>query len=81
MECLYGSSAEPHPQTAFDSVGKLLDDLYRRWYIALAKLPSWGERVDAGVQKYIGSVRAVVMANLNWRCVFLKENIIEEIDD
>jgi hypothetical protein len=67
----------PHPQVAFDNVGKLLDDLYRRWYLALARLPSWGERVDAGVQQYIGSVRAVVLANLNWRSVLFLERILK----
>lgn len=78
MENLYSRSAAPHPQMAFDSVGKLLEDLYRRWYIALARLPSWGEKVDAEVQQYIGSVRAVVMANLNWRFVLSDRIIVDE---
>ncbi|KAH8693550.1 terpene synthase metal binding domain protein [Talaromyces proteolyticus] len=56
----------PHPQAAFDSVGALLADLYQRWFLALAKLPSWGEKIDIDVQRYIASVRAVIMANLNW---------------
>lgn len=77
MESLYGHLAVPHPQMAFDNVGKLLDYLYQRWYIALARLPSWGERVDAGVQQYIGCVRAVVMANLNWRSVLFLKRILK----
>jgi hypothetical protein len=36
-----------------------------------------GERIDAGVQQYIGSVRAVVMANLNWRFVLFLERILK----
>jgi hypothetical protein len=59
-----------HAQDAFDIVGNILSTLYKRWFLALAELPSWGERVDADVQKYIATVRAIVMANLNWRQVF-----------
>ncbi|QKX53231.1 uncharacterized protein TRUGW13939_00307 [Talaromyces rugulosus] len=55
-----------HPQVAFDSVGALLVELYQRWFLALAVLPSWGEKIDIDVQRYIASVKAVVMANLNW---------------
>ncbi|KUL82469.1 hypothetical protein ZTR_10221 [Talaromyces verruculosus] len=58
-----------HAQDAFDIVGNILSTLYKRWFLALAELPSWGERVDADVQKYIASVRAIVMANLNLRQV------------
>jgi hypothetical protein len=35
-------------------------------------LPSWGEKIDIDVQRYIASVKAVVMANLNWRFVSQK---------
>lgn len=58
-----------HAQDAFDIVGDILGTLYKRWDFALAELPSWGEQVDADVQKYIASVRAIIMANLNWRQV------------
>lgn len=63
----HGSQLSVHPQVAFDGVGALLDELYRDWFLALANLPSWGEKVDGDVQRYVSSVRAVVMANLNWR--------------
>lgn len=59
-----------HAQDAFDIVGNILSILYKRWFLALAELPPWGERVDADVQKYIASVRAIAMANLNWWQVF-----------
>lgn len=40
---------------------------YREWYLALVELPSWGERVDSDVQRYIRGIQNVVQANLNWR--------------
>jgi hypothetical protein len=52
---------------AFDHIGEMLVSCYRDWYMALAELPSWGERIDAEVQQYIRGVQNVVMANLNWR--------------
>lgn len=54
-------------QMAFDHIGEMLVSCYRDWYMALAELPSWGERIDAEVQQYIRGVQNVVMANLNWR--------------
>ncbi|KAL4894373.1 terpene synthase metal binding domain protein [Aspergillus ambiguus] len=53
-------------QMAFDHIGEMLVACYRDWYMALAELPSWGERIDAEVQRYIQGVQHVVMANLNW---------------
>ena len=54
-------------QEAFDCVGGMLGACYRDWYLALAGLPSWGEDVDAEVQRYVQGVMDVVLANLNWR--------------
>ncbi|ERF68386.1 hypothetical protein EPUS_06802 [Endocarpon pusillum Z07020] len=56
-------------QQAFEAVNALLRKCYRDWYLALADLPQWGEKIDAQVQKYIQGVQDVVLANLNWRCV------------
>ncbi|PWY91371.1 pentalenene synthase [Aspergillus sclerotioniger CBS 115572] len=53
-------------QMAFDHVGNMLIERYRDWYLALAELPTWGERVDADVQQYIRGVQNVVRANLHW---------------
>lgn len=55
------------PQEAFDQTGELLKARLRDWYLALAELPQWGEDIDTQVQKYIGAVQDVVLANLNWR--------------
>lgn len=56
-------------QQAFDTVGKLLEDCYRRWEVVEASVPRWGAEVDAEVQRYIDGIKAVVKANLNWRQV------------
>lgn len=58
-------------QQAFDHVNNMLRACYRKWYLALAELPQWGEKVDEEVQKYIRGVQDVVLANLNWRFVAL----------
>lgn len=55
------------PQEAFDQMGELLKACLRDWYLALAELPQWGEAIDTQVQKYIGGVQDVILANLNWR--------------
>lgn len=56
-------------QVAFNHIGSMLVSRYHDWYLALAELPTWGERVDADVQRYIRGVQNVVQANLNWRYV------------
>jgi hypothetical protein len=45
----------------------MLSACYRDWYLAIASLPSWGEKIDMDVQRYIAIVKNVVLANLNWR--------------
>ena len=56
-------------QQAFDRVNQMLQDRYRDWYLVLADLPQWGEKIDAQVQKYIQGVQDIVLANLHWRSV------------
>jgi hypothetical protein len=53
-------------QEAYNETDELLKYRYRRWYLALADLPIWGEDVDMQVQKYIEGCKDVVLANLNW---------------
>lgn len=54
-------------QEAFDEVERSLSQCYRDWYLALAKLPSWGEEIDAQVQMYIEGVQNAALANIHWR--------------
>lgn len=68
LVAIYRISGMP-AQQAFHRVNKLLRDCYRDWYLALADLPQWGEKIDAQVQHYIQGVQNVVLANLNWRFV------------
>ncbi|RAL02054.1 terpene synthase family protein [Aspergillus ibericus CBS 121593] len=53
-------------QMAFNHVGSMLTERYRDWYLALAALPTWGERIDADVQQYIRGIQNVARANLHW---------------
>ena len=53
-------------QQAFDGLGTMLDERYRAFDAAIARLPSWGEAIDNDVQAYVEGVRNVVRANLNW---------------
>lgn len=73
-------------QAAYDHMGDLLKERYRDWYLALATLPSWGQQIDAQVQRYIEGVQRVVQANLHWRysgaraktpsCCYLTSNTV-----
>lgn len=54
-------------QKAFDTVGRLLEDRYRRWGEAEASVPRWGLETDREVRMYIEGIKCVVRANLNWR--------------
>lgn len=54
-------------QQAFDTIGRLLEEQFKRWDIAEASVPSWGEPIDSQVKKYIDGIKAVVRANLYWR--------------
>lgn len=54
-------------QEAFDTVGELLQERYQRWDVVESQVPSWGEEVDAQVQRYIEAIKCVVKANLYWR--------------
>ncbi len=57
-------------QQAFDTLGEMLEHRYSEWDNNLAKVPSWGEKIDTEVNDYIEGIRNVVRANLNWRYEF-----------
>lgn len=54
-------------QEAFDMVGELLQERYRRWDVVEGEVRSWGQEVDAQVARYIEGIKCVVKANLYWR--------------
>ena len=54
-------------QLAVDRIGTMLDDCYRRWYIALASMPVLGEEIDRQVLKFADACRYVALGNLYWR--------------
>ncbi|KAI1080884.1 isoprenoid synthase domain-containing protein [Whalleya microplaca] len=53
-------------QQAVDRVGHMLAAAYQRWYSALVELPTWGEKTDKEVLKYIDGCRNVALGNLHW---------------
>lgn len=54
-------------QEAFQYVGGLLEDRYRRWEAAESHVPLWGDETDEQVAQYIEGIKSVVRANLYWR--------------
>ncbi|KAK2596069.1 hypothetical protein N8I77_013577 [Diaporthe amygdali] len=53
-------------QQAIDKIGEMTNDCYRQWYLALAGLPSYGERIDREVTKFVEVCRAMAHGNLYW---------------
>lgn len=53
-------------QQAVDHMGAKLDQIYMRFDDAILELPSWEERVDQEVKRYIEGVKNCVRANLYW---------------
>ncbi|EWY95269.1 hypothetical protein FOYG_04368 [Fusarium oxysporum NRRL 32931] len=54
------------PQQAMDRAGELQDECYRRWYLALASMPVWGEATDREVLKYIEACHSFPLGDLLW---------------
>ena len=68
-------------QEAIDHLGSLLDERYARWEVVVNGIPSWGEKVDGEVEKYIMGMKNVVRGTLYWRSVCsLPKSIIFETD-
>jgi len=49
----------------------MLDACYRRWYLALAEMPTWGEALDRQVLQFAAVCRDLALGNLHWRFVCL----------
>lgn len=54
-------------QEAMDKIGSMVNECYRRWYLALADLPPYGEKIDREVMKFVEICRAMAQGNLYWR--------------
>lgn len=54
-------------EAAYERIGREITRRYQEWYLALAKLPQWGEAIDVQVQKYVRALQDLVLSNLNWR--------------
>ncbi|OHE93161.1 hypothetical protein CORC01_11573 [Colletotrichum orchidophilum] len=53
-------------QEAIDEIGDMIDECYRDWYLALAKMPVCGENIDREVIRYLQGCRNVALGNLHW---------------
>ncbi|KAH8198422.1 hypothetical protein TruAng_007406 [Truncatella angustata] len=53
-------------QEAVGKTNNLMDERQREWKKAVSELPSWGEKVDHEVRKYLDACRDVARANLYW---------------
>ncbi|KAF3067021.1 Presilphiperfolan-8-beta-ol synthase [Daldinia childiae] len=53
-------------QQAIDKIGAMVDNCYKRWYTALAELPSYGEKVDRQVLLFVEICRNIPLGNLHW---------------
>lgn len=58
-------------QEALDHLGEAVVARYHEYDEVVAKIPSWGDEVDAIVRRYIEISRITVMSNLHWRYVKL----------
>lgn len=54
-------------QQAYDQVHLMMRQCYKDWYLALVRLPIWGEEVDRDVQRYIKGIQDIALANAHWR--------------
>lgn len=54
-------------QEAIDKIGQMINECYRRWYRALLELPSYGEKIDREVMRFVEVCRSVAQGNLYWR--------------
>lgn len=54
-------------QEALDHVGEAVLARYHEWDLVVERVPSWGEKVDAIVKKYIEISKISVISNLHWR--------------
>ena len=54
-------------QEALDHVGEAVLARYLEWDLVVERVPSWGEKVDATVKRYIEISKISVISNLHWR--------------
>lgn len=54
-------------QEALDHVGEAVLARYLEFDSVVTRIPTWGEKVDTMVKKYIEISKVSVIANLEWR--------------
>ncbi|KAI2464559.1 Presilphiperfolan-8-beta-ol synthase [Annulohypoxylon bovei var. microspora] len=53
-------------QLALDRIGSMLSECYKRYYIALANMSVWGEKMDREVLRLVEACRNAALGNLHW---------------
>ncbi|GAW16728.1 hypothetical protein ANO14919_061650 [Xylariales sp. No.14919] len=53
-------------QQSVDKIGAMIDGCYKRWYTALAEIPSYGEEIDCQVLLFVDLCRVHALGNLHW---------------
>ncbi|KAL8794606.1 MAG: hypothetical protein Q9195_002802 [Heterodermia aff. obscurata] len=54
-------------QDGVDKVGEIIENCYKQWYAALAKMPIWGEGIDREVLRFLDCCRNIPLGNVHWR--------------
>jgi hypothetical protein len=54
-------------QQAIDELGEMIHNCCKRWYTALANMPTWREEVDREALKFLEGCRNAALGNLHWR--------------
>lgn len=54
-------------QQAVNEIGTMIRNCYKQWYINLAELPCYGEKIDSQVLMFVETCRRIPLGNLHWR--------------
>ncbi|KAI1443539.1 isoprenoid synthase domain-containing protein [Annulohypoxylon stygium] len=53
-------------QQAVNEIGTMIRNCYKQWYINLAELPCYGEKIDSQVLMFVETCRRIPLGNLHW---------------
>ncbi|KAI1206482.1 Presilphiperfolan-8-beta-ol synthase [Annulohypoxylon truncatum] len=53
-------------QQALNRISDMINECYKRYYVALANMPIWGEKTDRSVLRFVEACRDAALGNLHW---------------
>ncbi|KAI0889276.1 Presilphiperfolan-8-beta-ol synthase [Annulohypoxylon maeteangense] len=53
-------------QQALNKISSMIHNCYKRYYMALANMPIWGEKTDRVVLRFVEACRNAALGNLHW---------------